>query len=311
MAAPIPGTGGAAAGHTEPMSGLPVASVACALLAAFLFACASVAQQSAAAAVPEDQALIATLVRSPRWWAGIVGDGGGYLMQVAALALGSVLVVQPLIVSMLLFALPLSARFSGYRLTRRSWTSAIALTVALAVFLVVGDPTEGGTDAPWHDWAIPLVAVVVVTVAATAAGLTPRMTPGRRALLLGSASGALYGIAVAFTKYVTDLFEHGLGHVLGAWQTYALVGAGVAGVYLQQRAFQVGPLAASLPAMTIGEPVVAIFLGMTVLDERLRVSGPAVALVVGALVVMVYTTVALSRDQAALQPQSDAVGERA
>ncbi|GAB2647077.1 DMT family transporter [Prescottella soli] len=284
------------------MPGLPVASIVCALIAAFLFACASVAQQRAASAVPEDQALIASLIRSPRWWAGLLGDGGGYLMQVAALALGSVLVVQPLLVTALLFALPLSARFSGYRFTRSAWLLAGALTVSLAVFLVVGNPTAGNVDAPWSAWAIPLTAVVAVTVAATLIGWSQRVDAGWRALLLGGASGALYGVAVAFTKYVTDLFERGLPEVLGAWQTYALLAAGIVGVYLQQRAFQVGPLSASLPAMTIGEPVIAIFLGMTVLDERLQVSGPAVALVGVALAVMVYTTIALSRDQAGRRP---------
>ncbi len=291
------------------MSGLPLASIGCALLAAFLFACASVAQQSAAAAVPEDQALIASLLRSPRWWAGLLGDGGGYLMQVVALALGSVLVVQPLLVTALLFALPLSARFSGSRFTRGAWLLAGALTVSLAVFLVVGNPTEGNTDAPWAAWAVPLTAVVAVVVAATVVGWSPRVDAGLRALLIGGASGALYGVAVAFTKYVTDLFERGLPEVLGAWQTYALLAAGVVGVYLQQRAFQVGPLSASLPAMTIGEPVIAVFLGMTVLDERLRVSGPAVALVVGALAVMVYTTVALSRVEAARHPAPQPIAD--
>lgn len=289
------------------MYGLPVTSIVCALIAAFLFACASVAQQTAAAQVPEDQSLVAALIRSPRWWAGIVGDGGGYLFQVIALALGSVLVVQPLLVSMLLFALPLSARFSGHRLTRRSWASAIALTTALAVFLVVGNPTEGGTDAPWAQWSVPLIVVVVLVAVATAFGLSPRMDPGWRALLLGTASGALYGVAVAFTKYVTDLLEHGVGHLLGAWQTYALLAAGIVGVYLQQRAFQVGPLSASLPAMTIGEPVVAIFLGMTVLDERLQVSGIGLAVVAAAIVVMLATTIALSRDQATVQPEAESV----
>lgn len=279
----------------------------CALIAAALFACASVAQQTAAARVPEDRSLVAALVRSPRWWAGIVGDGGGYLFQVIALALGSVLVVQPLLVSMLLFALPLSARLSGYRLPRRSWTLAIALTAALAVFLVVGNPTEGGVDAPWAQWSAPLIAVVVLAAVATVFGLSPRVDPGWRALLLGGASGALYGVAVAFTKYVTDLFERGIPEVLGAWQTYALVAAGLVGVYLQQRAFQVGPLSASLPAMTIGEPVVAIFLGMTVLGERLQVAGVGLAVVLAAVVVMVATTIALSREQAALQPHPEPV----
>ncbi|WP_169819096.1 DMT family transporter, partial [Prescottella equi] len=156
-------------------------------------------------------------------------------------------------------------------------------------------------------WSVPLITVVVLVAGATALGLSPRMDPGWRALLLGTASGALYGVAVAFTKYVTDLLEHGVGHLLGAWQTYALLAAGVVGVYLQQRAFQVGPLSASLPAMTIGEPVVAIFLGMTVLDERLRVSGIGLAVVAAAIVVMLATTIALSRDQATLQPEAESV----
>ncbi|WP_305091471.1 DMT family transporter [Prescottella sp. R16] len=287
------------------MSGPPVAAIGCALAAALLFACASVAQQSAAATVPHGRSLIGSLVRSPRWWAGVAGDGGGYLLQVVALALGSVLVVQPLLVSMLLFALPLSARFSGHRTTRRAWLSAGALTVSLTVFLIVGDPTEGAVDAPWAQWALPLTVVVVVLAAVTVAGLSPRLDAGGRALLLGAAAGGLYGVAVAFTKYVTGLVEHGVGAVAGAWQTYALLAAGAAGVYLQQRAFQVGPLPASLPAITIAEPVVAIVLGTTVLGERLRTSGGGVVVVAAAGVVMVAATIALSREQA---PRRDGAG---
>lgn len=240
---------------------------------------------------------MASLIRSPRWWAGLVGDGGGYVMQALALSLGSVLVVQPLIVSSLLFALPLSATFSGIRITRSAWSLAIMLAAALAVFLVVGDPTEGDSNAPWPVWAVPLSITVGVAVSVTVAGLS-KLDGHWRALLLGSAAGIFYGVAVAFTKYVTDLLGHGVVEVLSAWQTWALVAAGAAGIYLQQRAFQVGPLSASLPALTIAEPIAAVFLGMTVLDERLRVDGPAIALIVCAVAVMVATTVALSRSQA-------------
>ena len=35
--------------------------------------------------------------------------------------------------------------------------------------------------------------------------------PGRRALLLGTAGGLLFGLAAALTQYVTGLLEHGLG----------------------------------------------------------------------------------------------------
>ncbi|MDV7242439.1 MULTISPECIES: DMT family transporter [Rhodococcus] len=276
---------------------LPLASVLCALVAALLFACASVAQQSAASAVPEDAGLMTSLVRSPRWWAGVAGDGGGYIMQAVALALGSVLVVQPLLVTALLFALPLSAKFSGYRLNRTTWVLAVALAAALAVFLVVGNPTEGNIDAPFREWVIPLAIVVSVAAAAALAGMT-KIDPGWRALLLGAASGILYGVAVAFTKYVVELVPRGLWTVLSSWQTWSLVAAGLVGVYLQQRAFQVGPLSASLPALTIAEPLAAVFLGMTVLDERLRVDGPGLIVVGCAVAVMLIATIGLSRSQA-------------
>ncbi len=279
------------------MSGLEIASVACALVAALLFACAAVAQQGAASSIPEDSGLIRELVRTPRWWAGIIGDGGGYAMQALALALGSVLLVQPILVSALVFALPLSARFSGRRISRRTWAMAAALTGALAAFLVIGNPTEGNGNAPLHEWIIPLGCLLVVVAGSTAAGFA-KIGAGSRALSLGVASGLLYGLAAALTKYVTDLFDKGLIEVLTSWQTWVLVGAGVTGVFLQQKAFQVGPLAASLPAVTIAEPLAAVFLGMTVLDERLRTNAVGIAVCVVAVIVMIGATLALSRSQA-------------
>jgi drug/metabolite transporter (DMT)-like permease len=97
---------------------------------------------------------------------------------------------------------------------------------------------------------------------------------------------------------VADLFEHGVGAALGSWQFWTLLVAGAAGFYLQQRAYQVGPLSASMPAFTIAEPLAAVFIGMTVLDERLRTGGVGIVLTAAAVVVMLVTTLALSRSQA-------------
>ncbi|WP_181722229.1 DMT family transporter [Nocardia gipuzkoensis] len=280
------------------MSTHTAAAVVCALLAALFFAIAAVAQQHAAAAVPEGESLIRALMRSPRWWGGVVGDAGGYAMQVAALALGAVLLVQPILVSALVFALPLSARLNHRRVPPRTWATALALTAALACFLLVGNPTAGNADAPLRDWLIPLGILLGLIAATTVGGVTAR-DPGLRALLLGVSSGALFGLAAAVTSYVTDLFDHGLGHVLGAWQTWALIAAGVIGVYLQQRAYQVGPLTASLPAVTIAEPLAAAFIGFAVLEERLQTGAGGLVVVVGAVLVMCATAVSLSRSQAA------------
>ncbi|WP_433664952.1 DMT family transporter [Nocardia sp. CA-128927] len=279
------------------MSNHPVGAIACALLAALFFAVAAVAQQRAAAAVPEGASLVRALLRNPRWWAGIVGDIGGYAMQVAALALGAVLLVQPILVSALVFALPLAARLNHRSISARTWATALALTAALVSFLLAGNPSEGNTTAPLRDWLIPLIILVALIGAATVIGIGSA-DPGRRALLLGAASGSLYGLAAALTSYVTSLFEHGISEVLGSWQTWALIAAGITGVYLQQRAFQAGPLAASLPAVTIAEPLAAAFIGITVLDERLRTNTFGLALTALAVIIMCATTIRLSRAQA-------------
>ncbi|MCD2118669.1 MULTISPECIES: DMT family transporter [Rhodococcus] len=280
------------------MTGTAVA-VLCALAAAALIAVGSVAQQTSAAAVPDTDSFVGSLLRSPRWWAGILGDGGSYVLQVIALVFGSVLLVQPLLVASLLFALPLAAATTGRRVTRTTWLLAGALCAALAIFLLVGNPSEGTGDAAAARWALPLGTVLAVTAAAVVVAL---LSPRRRALSFGIAAGVLYGVTSAFTKHVTDLAEHGIPQLLGSWQTRTLVAAGATAIYLQQRAFQAGSLTASLPALTVGEPIAAIVLGMTVLGEHLRTDGPGRILVSAAVVVMLVTTVALSRAQAADTP---------
>lgn len=287
----------AIAGQTDCVANHQVGAIVCALISALLFAVAAVTQQHAAAAVPEDESLIRSLMRNPRWWAGIVGDAGGFAMQVAALALGAVLLVQPILVSMLVFALPLSARINHRRVTPRTWATAIALVAALACFLIVGDPSEGNTNAPLRDWIPPLAALLGLLAVALVAALGTSV-PTRRALLFGAVGGALFGLAAALTEYVTELFDGGVTHVTGSWQTWALLASGLIGLYLQQRAFQSGPLVASLPAVTIAEPLAAAFIGITVLDERLRTNHIGLAVIAIAVIIMCATTIQLSRIQA-------------
>nr|WP_246597921.1 DMT family transporter [Nocardia tengchongensis] len=280
------------------MGNLPVAAVVCAFIGAVLFAVSAVAQQRAAADVPEGDALLARLIRNPRWLAGLIGDAGGFAFQVVALALGSVLVVQPILVTALVFALPLAAHYSGRRVTAVMWLQAAALSIALACFLVVGEPTEGVTAAPWHRWVLPLGLVAGVVVAGIVVATTVRV-PTLQALLLGTAAGLMFGISAALTANVTKLFADSITAGLTSWELYVLAACGLLGFYVQQRGYQVGPLSASLPAFTVAEPLGAAFLGMTVLDERLR-SGPlGTTFVAASVVVMCVAAVRLSRAQAA------------
>ena len=78
--------------------------------------------------------------RHPMWLFGIALDVGAYFLEALALANGSIVLVQTLLVSGLLFALPLSAIGRADRPGRKEWFAAAAVAGGIAVFLAVGDP---------------------------------------------------------------------------------------------------------------------------------------------------------------------------
>ncbi|MFY1621469.1 DMT family transporter, partial [Micromonospora sp. WMMD736] len=80
---------------------------------------------------------------------------------------------------------------------------------------------------------------------------------------------------------------------------YAWLVVAVGGIAWQQSAFRAGALTASLPTMTVAEPVVAGVLGVVVLGETLH-PGEAGWLTLGvAIAAMVVATVMLARSEVA------------
>ena len=57
------------------------------------------------------------VVSRPKWWAGVILAMTGYGLQIAALAFGTLLLVQPLLVMSLMFTLPLAAKIAGRRIS--------------------------------------------------------------------------------------------------------------------------------------------------------------------------------------------------
>jgi drug/metabolite transporter (DMT)-like permease len=277
-----------------------IPAVLVALLSALLFAIGSVAQQRSASQISTADAsgfgLMLALIRRPLWWAGFLGDAGGYLCQAIALGLGSLLLVQPLLVVSLIFALPISARWTGRKLGTPDWIWAGVLTLALAIFMIVGEPTEGVDSASLHDWTYVGAAFgALIALSAVGAMLTHGAV---RASMLAIATGVCFGLAAALTKGVVDQFGDGLLAPFSHFELYALIASGGLGVYFQQEAFQAGSLEASLPAMTVLEPMVAAGVGVAILQEHLRSSGLEIALLGVTVTVMIAGTVALSRSAA-------------
>jgi drug/metabolite transporter (DMT)-like permease len=271
------------------------------LLAAFCAAVGIVVRQRAAQTVSagdaESGALATTLVREPSWWVGTLAAVAGYVFQALALAHGSLLLVQPLLVSSLLFALPLSARIRHQHVRWAEWGWAALLTAALAVFVLVGQPREGHNRPPIPAWTLALAITVPLVIVCVGAA---RRAVGRgRAMLLAVAVAVLLGMIAVLTKICTHRFAVGGWHgLLTIPAPYVLVALAVAVTVVQNSALHAGALHASVPIMLVGEPVVAVLLGVVVLGEHVSVRGPGAIVLVVAVWAMVVATVALARSQA-------------
>lgn len=267
--------------------------------AALLFGLGSVLQQREASAAPPEESLrlrlLWRLVRRPLWLAGVGTALVGNLMTGTALALGSVALVQPLLVTRLLFALPLAAAWMRRRIPRRDWAAAAATAAGLGLFLVAGAPGAGGEASPplWR-WAVTAGAIGAVTGTLVAAAR--RLRVDKEAPVLGASAGMLFGLQAGLTDdAVGRIADGGLIALLTTWTTYAVPVVAVAGTLLLQSAYQMAPLTASYPSLAATEPLAGIAIGVGVLGGTLRVEAAWLALEVVALLVMTTGIYLLAR----------------
>jgi drug/metabolite transporter (DMT)-like permease len=268
------------------------------LVAAALFAAASVLQQRGTSTISDDSALgagmLGSLVRRPVWVAGILADIAGFGVQAWALAVGSLLLVQPILVTTLIFALPLAARVDRRRLTAKEWAWSLVLIAALVVFVRLGEPTAGLDRPPFPSWlpalviSIPLVAACVWSAASLPHGT-------KRSLVLAVAAGTLLGLSAPLTKSGIDGFSDGILAGLGTWELWAMAITASLGTFWQQSSYQAGDVQTSLPTVTVLKPIIAMALGLTAYRETLQVGRATDVLLLASLAAMVAATIALGR----------------
>ena len=271
-----------------------------AIAAALMIGIGDVLEQRSAQQVTDQPvgtlALFGRLLRDRRWWAGSLVAGAGFGLQAAALGLGSVVLVQALSVTSLLFALLINARASHRKITREQWIWAALLTAAVAVVVTVGDPQEGSPRGSPQAWAI--VAAVMGSALILCRIGARTSSASIKALLLGLMSGSLWGLFSVLTKGVVDQLGHGIPALLRTPEVYVWVVLAIGATVWEQSAFRAGPLTASLPAVTVSEPIVGSVLGIAVLGETLNTNTVGWIAVGVSVAVMAAATVALAHSQA-------------
>jgi hypothetical protein len=242
-----------------------------AILAAIFFALAATLWQRASLAVgveAGDSKAFARLLTNAVWLLGLAAQILAVLLQAAALDRGRVAIIQPLLVTTVIWALPLGYFLTQQTIAQRHILGAAIIVAGLATFASVGDPAGGIDNAPTSDW---LMAFLVL--GAVGAGLllfARRGGPGVKAAVFGTTAGMLYGVSATLMKPVVEqLHAEGAAGVLESWELWVLAITGIVGFYLQQISLATGRLVSSVATVSVTNPVVSVLLGVLVLQERL------------------------------------------
>lgn len=267
-----------------------------ALLAAGANAVASIAQRLGVEDAPASRGptmgLVRHMLQRRVWLLGFVLMTGGYVAQAVALHLGSLNVVQPLLVSELVILVAVLWLWYATPLRARDVAAAVLTGAGLGVFLYVASPTIGARLPNDGRWLV--LGVVVAGLAAACLVLGMSGPAWRRALLRGAAASLGFALVAALTKSVSDELVKGPGTLFGSWQLYVLAGVGLVSFVVMQSAFQVGPFAASQSTLILVNPFVSIAIGRVLYGETLRGGTLDVTLEAVALVAMVVGAVGLS-----------------
>jgi drug/metabolite transporter (DMT)-like permease len=258
-----------------------------ALLAAVCFALAAALQQrgqfglaGAGAAVTGPAGLLRVLA-VPVWLLGTLVLLAGYATQGAALDRGRLVVIQPLLVTTIVWALPLGYLLTSQHVDRRQVAGAGVVVVGLAMFVLIGDP-DAGVDAAATEGLVAATLVICLMVGLLLWALR-RMSRSSRAAVLGVCAGLFFGLSASFAKPVLNDLHGGLGEAAGDWRSWALIAFGFVGFVIQQMSLATGQLAPAMAAVSVANPVVSVVLGILLFEERLTRPGWHVVVAFAAL----------------------------
>ena len=241
-------------------------TIVLALCADLVFGLGVALQQRAALEVPEEHALrpglLVRLAQRPLWLAGLGCEIGGFALHAAALARGSLVLVQPILTLDLVFTLAIGAAWTHTRLTRRDWFGVACTILGVSAFLVAAA------------WALRTRGV-------------------GRAARFAVAAGVANAFMAVLTKAFADKLGDGIGATFSSWEPYAVVAAGLLSMLLIQTAYQAGHPTVVLPTINVVDPLVSSLIGVTLFGEAISYGdgrgigvGAAIAVMVAGLIVL-------------------------
>ena len=206
--------------------------------------------------------LIGELLRRPRWVAAMVLIGAGYGLQIVALSLAPLTLVQPVLALGLLLLLYLGWRVLGEPVGRREIAGVVAVLVGVTA---IGLAAPARTESAGLGWDTALAMGVLGAAVLTPFVLRGRGVLGPWALVFAAGAGDAFG---AFgTKLVADELSAGRvlrGIVLGV----IAVSGGALALTSEMTALQKLPATRVAPVVLVMQIVIPVLLAPLLVGEK-------------------------------------------
>ncbi|GAA4656335.1 DMT family transporter [Arthrobacter cryoconiti] len=277
-------------------------AVACAVAGAFFLAFGAQRQGSAVQNNTGGLALggsgFLRLLRNPRWVLGLGLLGAGMALNVVALTLGTLTVIQPIGAIALVITTIVNSRDQGIRLNR---ATVVAITAcvsgsALFVLLAVNVVSENTHVLPEEELTVVMLLSIVVVIFGGSLVLFKNRL---KAFFYILGAGVLFGFVAVLTRIISkQLFDpNGLFMFNVQWYSIiAIAAAGGLGSWFVQSAYSSGPPDLVIAGLTVIDPIVGIGIGITILGELRPDVPPVIAIsMAGAALLAIVGVVALSR----------------
>lgn len=277
-------------------------AVACAVAGAFFLAFGAQRQGSAVQSNTGGLSLGSSgflrLLRNPRWVLGLVLLGAGMVLNVVALTLGTLTVIQPIGAIALVITTVVNSRDQGIRINRPTVMAIVACVSgsALFVLLAVNVVRENTHVTSQEELTVVMLLAVVVLIFG---GSLIMFRHKLKAFFYILGAGVLFGFVAVLTRIISKQFFDPNHHYLLNVEWYSVIAIAVAGglgSWFVQNAYSSGPPDLVIAGLTVIDPIIGIAIGITILSELRPDVPPVIAIsMAGAALLAIVGVIALSR----------------
>jgi len=246
---------------------------------------------------------VLALFSKPRWLTGMSLLAAGAVLQISALTLAPLIVVQPLGGIALVITSLLNARATKTKINPPTWIAITLCTVGIAAFVSVASSVA--SEVKLDDSNLFQILIVLSVIVAIFSALFFTIGKKAKAISFILGAGVLYGFVASLIKAVVQRI------IQGDFSWLTLVCAVITGLavllggWFVQNAYASGPPDLVIAGLTVIDPMVAVCLGIVILGEAQQASLLNLFVFIGSAFVAVIGVWTLSRVHPELAQEND------